>query len=114
LKNKIKNVGSVHGFVRMPVPPPSRWNIAWNRGVSGNLDRWFAKPMTTAAEYRQYADECLTAMRAAVIPEVRAALFIAAQRWNTLADRTAEEEALPAVAHASHTRSAGTGAQTRN
>jgi hypothetical protein len=30
--------------------------------------------MTTAAEYRQYADECLVAMRAAMIPEVRAAL----------------------------------------
>jgi hypothetical protein len=28
------------------------------------------------------------AMRAAMIPEVRAALFIAAQRWTALADLT--------------------------
>jgi hypothetical protein len=44
--------------------------------------------MTTAVEYRQYAEECLVAMRAALIPEVRAALFTAAQRWTALADRT--------------------------
>jgi hypothetical protein len=53
--------------------------------------------MTTAAEYRQYADESLVAMRAAMIPEVRAALFIAAQRWGALADQVEEEEALPAT-----------------
>jgi hypothetical protein len=51
--------------------------------------------MTTATEYRQYAEECLVAMRAAMIPEVRAALFIAAQRWTALAERLEEEEALP-------------------
>ena len=55
--------------------------------------------MTTAAEYLQYAEECLVAMRAAMIPEVRAALFIAAQRWNALADRIEEEESLPAAAY---------------
>ena len=49
--------------------------------------------MTTAPEYRQYAEECLAAMRAAVIPEVRVALFTAAQRWIALADAH-EEEAL--------------------
>jgi hypothetical protein len=48
--------------------------------------------MTTATEYRQYAEECLAAMRAALIPEVRAALFTAAQRWNELADRTERAE----------------------
>ncbi len=53
--------------------------------------------MTTVAEYRQYADECLVAMRAAVIPEVRAALFTAAQRWAALADER-EEEALSSSA----------------
>ena len=55
--------------------------------------------MTTAAEYRQYAEECLTAMRAALIPEVRVALFTAAQRWNDLADRMqrAQDEELPAA-----------------
>jgi hypothetical protein len=49
--------------------------------------------MTTAVEYRQYAEECLTAMRAAVIPEVRAALFVAAQRWTALAEQIEADEA---------------------
>jgi hypothetical protein len=44
--------------------------------------------MTTAADYRQYAEECLTAMRASVIPEVREALLTSARRWADLADRT--------------------------
>jgi hypothetical protein len=55
--------------------------------------------MTTATEYRKYAEECLVAMRAAMIPEVRAALSIAAQRWTALADRLEEEDALPAPPH---------------
>jgi hypothetical protein len=63
--------------------------------------------MTTAAEYRQYAEECLEAMRAALIPEVRAALFVAAQRWTVLAEETAQEEVL---ADAAHSRHAGAGA----
>jgi hypothetical protein len=54
--------------------------------------------MTTAAQYRQYAEECLAARRAAMIPEVRAALFTAAQRWIGLAEQLEEEEALPASA----------------
>ena len=71
--------------------------------------------MTTAAEYRQYAEECLTAMRAAVIPEVRHALFTAAQRWNALADRLEEDESLPAAAHTGrHVRSGDSVAPTRN
>jgi hypothetical protein len=53
--------------------------------------------MTTAAEYRQFAEECLTAMRAAVIPEVRSALETAARRWNALATER-EEETLPSSA----------------
>ena len=48
--------------------------------------------MTSAAEYRQYAEECLAAMRAALIPEVRAALATAARRWIELADRTERAE----------------------
>jgi len=48
--------------------------------------------MTTAAQYRQYAEECLTAMRAALIPEVQAALFTAAQRWIEEADRAQRSE----------------------
>jgi hypothetical protein len=55
--------------------------------------------MTTAADYREYAEECLAAMRAALIPEVRAALFIAAQRWTALAKQTEQDEDLPASAH---------------
>jgi hypothetical protein len=64
--------------------------------------------MTTAAEYRQYAEECLTAMRAAVIPEVRSALFIAAQRWKALADRLEEGEAPPTTARTGRKGRAGT------
>jgi hypothetical protein len=66
--------------------------------------------MTTAAEYRQYGEECLVAMRAAMIPEVRAALSIAAQRWMALADQLEEEEVLPAPAY---DRRAFNGAGTR-
>jgi hypothetical protein len=66
--------------------------------------------MTSAAEYRQYAEECLEAMRAAVIPEVRAALVVAAQRWTTLADRSGQEDDPPASARRSRSRSETTGA----
>jgi hypothetical protein len=52
--------------------------------------------MTTAAEYRQYAEECLEARRAALIPEVRAALLITAQRWIALAERLEGEQGLAA------------------
>jgi hypothetical protein len=69
--------------------------------------------MTSAAEYREYAEECLAAMRAAVIPEVRAALFVAAERWTALADQTEEDEDLPAAAQA-RTRSREAAAPARN
>jgi len=65
--------------------------------------------MTTAAQYRQYAEECLEAMRAAMIPEVRTALFNAAQRWTALADQLEEEETLLAPAHRRHRHAADTG-----
>ena len=42
--------------------------------------------MTTAAEYREYAEECLQALRFATSPEVRAALLLMAERWGKLAD----------------------------
>jgi len=70
--------------------------------------------MATAAEYRQFAEECLEAMRAALIPEVRAALFVAAQRWTALADRREEDEDLPASARGRHGRSGDTRASARN
>ena len=63
--------------------------------------------MTTAAEYRQYANECLEAMRAALIPEVRAALFTTAQRWIALADQREQEEDLPASAYDRRTQPDG-------
>jgi hypothetical protein len=43
--------------------------------------------MSTPAEYRQYAAECLQAIRMAILPEVRGVLLLMAQRWNELADR---------------------------
>jgi hypothetical protein len=43
--------------------------------------------MTTPAEYRQSAEECLQAARAALLPEVRAVLLTMAQRWIALAER---------------------------
>ena len=70
--------------------------------------------MTTAVEYRQYAEECLVAMRAALIPEVRAALFTAAQRWTALADRMEEDKDLSAPAHGRSGRSSDRGVDARN
>jgi hypothetical protein len=69
--------------------------------------------MTTAVEYRQFAEECLEAMRAALIPEVRAALFVAAQRWTALADHS-EDEDLPASARRRHGRSGDARTPARN
>ena len=69
--------------------------------------------MTTAVEYRQFAEECLEAMRAALIPEVRAALFVAAQRWTTLADQS-EDEDLPSSARGRHGRSGDARTPARN
>jgi hypothetical protein len=63
--------------------------------------------MMTAAQYRQYAEECLEAMRAATIPEVRTALSTAAQRWMTLADQLEEEETLLGPAHDRGSRTNG-------
>ena len=43
--------------------------------------------MSTPATYKAYAADCLTAMRAAMLPEVRALLLAMAQRWNESAER---------------------------
>ena len=48
--------------------------------------------MSTPATYKEYAAECLTAMRAAVLPEVRALLLAMAQRWNESAERAERRE----------------------
>ena len=44
--------------------------------------------MTTPAEYREIAEECLEAMRSTTSPEVRAELLRLALRWDELADDT--------------------------
>ena len=78
------------------------------------MSKDMAVTMTTATEYRQFAEECLEAMRAALIPEVRTALFVAAQRWTALADRSEEDEDLPASARPRHGRSGDARASARN
>ena len=50
--------------------------------------------VSTPATYKAYAADCLTAMRAAMLPEVRAMLLAMAQRWNEFAER-AEKRAAP-------------------
>jgi len=42
--------------------------------------------MTTTAEYRAYAEECVQALNFTTSPEVRAALLLMAERWGKLAD----------------------------
>ena len=44
--------------------------------------------MSTPATYKEYAADCLTAMRAAVLPEVRALLLAMAQRAEYTAQWT--------------------------
>jgi hypothetical protein len=78
------------------------------------MSKDMAATMTTAAEYRQFAEECLEAMRAALIPEVRTTLFVAAQRWTALADQSEEDEDLPASARRRHGRSGHASAPARN
>jgi hypothetical protein len=50
--------------------------------------------MTTPAEYRRDAEDCLHAMRGAVLPEVRAVLFNMAKRWAELAERAERNAAI--------------------
>jgi hypothetical protein len=42
--------------------------------------------MTTPAEYREIAEECLEAMRGTTSPEVRAELLRLALRWEEIAE----------------------------
>ena len=50
--------------------------------------------MTTPAECRQFAEECLQAMRAAMVPEVRATLRTMAERWFAQAEKAERHEHL--------------------
>ncbi len=43
--------------------------------------------MTTPTVYKEYAADCLTAMRASMLPEVKALLLAMAQQWNEFAER---------------------------
>ena len=52
--------------------------------------------VSTPATYKEYAADCLAAMRAAMLPEVRALLLAMAQRWNESAER-AERREVPAA-----------------
>jgi hypothetical protein len=45
------------------------------------------RSLTTPATYKEYAADCLTAMRAAMLPEVKALLLAMAQQWNEFAER---------------------------
>jgi hypothetical protein len=42
--------------------------------------------MTTPAEYRELAEECMEAMRGTTSPEIRAELLRLALRWNEIAE----------------------------
>jgi hypothetical protein len=58
--------------------------------------------MTTPAEYRQYAEECLQAMRGASLPEVRPVPLAMAKRWNELADQAERNVHLQSPDQISH------------
>jgi hypothetical protein len=53
--------------------------------------------MTTPAEYREIAEECLEAMRSTASPEVRAELLRLALRWDELADEMEHRRGLRAT-----------------
>jgi hypothetical protein len=48
--------------------------------------------VSTPATYKEYAADCLAAMRAAMLPEVRALLLAMAQRWHEFAERAERRE----------------------
>jgi hypothetical protein len=53
--------------------------------------------LSTPATYKEYAADCLTAMRAAMLPEVRALLLAMAQRWNESAERAEKRASTPSA-----------------
>jgi hypothetical protein len=53
--------------------------------------------VSTPATYKAYAADCLTAMRAAMLPEVRAMLLAMAQRWNEFAERAEKRTSTPSA-----------------
>lgn len=53
------------------------------------------RPLTTPATYKEYAADCFTAMRAAMLPEVKALLLAMAQQWNEFAERAERRPTQP-------------------
>jgi hypothetical protein len=58
------------------------------------------RPMTTPAEYREIAEDCRQAMRAATSPEVRTELLQLARRWEEVAEQAERRRPAPAVMRA--------------
>jgi hypothetical protein len=58
--------------------------------------------VTTPAEYREIAEECLEAMRGTTSPEVRAELLRLALRWDEIADEIERRQHLQVVGLVSH------------
>jgi hypothetical protein len=59
-------------------------------------------PVTTPAEYREIAEECLEAMRATISPEVRAELLRLALRWEEIAEEIERRQHLQAADFGAH------------
>jgi hypothetical protein len=57
--------------------------------------------MSTPAEYREWAAECLQAMQLATVAEVKTALLEMAQRWTELAERFERNAHVQATDHTS-------------
>jgi hypothetical protein len=71
--------------------PCREWNAANQLSV---VKRSFPEDrVPTPATYKEYAADCLAAMRAAMLPEVRALLLAMAQRWNEFAERAEQRTA---------------------
>jgi len=58
--------------------------------------------MTTPAEYREIAEECLQAMRGTTSPETRAELLRLALRWEEIADEIERRQHLHVADFLSH------------
>jgi hypothetical protein len=58
--------------------------------------------MTTPAEYREIAEECLQAMRGTTSPEVRAELLRLALRWDEIAEETERRHHVQVTSPISH------------
>jgi hypothetical protein len=53
--------------------------------------------MTTPAEYRELAEDCMEAMRGTTAPELRAELLRLALRWKEIAEELERRQHRPAA-----------------